>query len=187
MLPTLYTKRLILRPLTLKDVDDFHEYATSSLVGPRAGWEPHKNIHETKQILKNMIDYDYHLQMDLGHYAIVIRENNKMIGMVELYNYIPSFKAELGYSINPIYWGNGYAAEASLKMLEYAFSKLDLKRIEAKTFVDNYQSQRVCEKIGMQKEGIMRKAYLRYDNQIFDEVLYGITDDDFFKLIQNDK
>lgn len=184
MLPTLYTERLILRPLDHKDALDFYSYATSNLVGPRAGWEPHRDLNETKQILKNMIEYK--TTFDLGHFAVVLKSTNKMIGMVELYNYISNFKAVLGYSLNPTYWGHGYIPEACFKVLEYAFCVLHLKRVEAATFVDNYQSQRVCEKIGMTREGVSRKAYLRYDDKIFDEVFYGITDDEFFKILSEE-
>ena len=57
-------------------------------------------------------------------------ENNKMIGTVELHTYTPSFKAELGYTVSPYYWGFGYAVEASKEVIKYGFEELNLKRIE---------------------------------------------------------
>ena len=46
-LPTLYTERLIIRPLAVSDAEDMFEYAKTNLVGPKAGWAPHININET--------------------------------------------------------------------------------------------------------------------------------------------
>ena len=54
-LPTLYTERLIIRPLSVLDADDMFEYAKTPYVGPMAGWPPHISIVETISIIKSMI------------------------------------------------------------------------------------------------------------------------------------
>ena len=177
-LPILYTKRLIIRPLAVSDAEDMFEYAQTNLVGPKAGWAPHININETYTILRNMVLFKP--QYELGNWAIVDRETGKMIGTIELYNYIPGFKAELGYALNPHYWGKGIVTEAGFKVLEFGFNNLELKRIEAGTFLDNYQSQRVCEKLGMTREGVQRNGYIRYDG-----VIFGITVEEYREFIKN--
>lgn len=177
-LPILYTKRLIIRPLAVSDATDMFEYAQTDLVGPKAGWAPHQTIEDTIRILRSMVYFKP--QYKLGNWAIVWRETKKMIGTIELYNYVPNFKAELGYALNPSYWGNGIMTEAGKKVLDYGFNILGLKRIEAGTFVDNIQSQRVCEKLGFTKEGIARNGYIRYDGIIFDKVVYGMTSNEFY-------
>ena len=63
------------------------------------------------------------------------------------------------------------ATEAAKEVISYGFEFLDLKRIEAGTFIDNYQSQKVCEKIGFVKEGVARNGYVRYDGKIFDKLI----------------
>lgn len=173
MLPTLFTNRLVIRPLSVLDADDMFEYAKTPHVGPVAGWAPHSSISETISIIKLMstIKNPY----ELGCWAIVLKENNKMIGTIELYNHIAYFKAELGYSINPAYWQKGYATEAAKEVISYGFEFLNLKRIEAGTFLTNIASQRVCEKLGFIKEGVARNGYVRYDGKIFDKLIYGMT------------
>ena len=99
-LPTLYTERLIIRPLSVLDADDMFEYAKTPHVGPMAGWPPHISIVETISIIKSMITIKS--PYELGNWAIVLKSNNKMIGTIELYNHYYKFKAELGYSINPM-------------------------------------------------------------------------------------
>lgn len=176
-LPILYTKRLILRPLDISDAYDMFDYAKTDLVGPSAGWAPHKSIEETVQILRQLVLFKP--SSDPGNYAIVLRSNQKMIGTIELYGIVADFKAELGYALNPSYWGNGIVAEAGNAVLDFGFNTLNLKRIEAGTFSDNYQSQRVCEKLGFTKEGIARNGYIRYDGKVFDKVVFGITDTEY--------
>lgn len=179
-LPTLYTERLIIRPLSVLDADDMYEYAKTPYVGPMAGWPPHVSLSDTIAVIKSMITIKS--PQEMGNWAIVLKSNNKMIGTIELYNYYPHFKAELGYSINPAYWGNGFATEAAEEVLAYGFEFLDLKRIEAGTFLNNFQSQRVCEKLGFIKEGVARCGYVRYDGKVFDKLIYGMTLDEYYKI-----
>lgn len=179
MLPTMQTRRLVLRNILLSDAADMFEYARTPDVGPVAGWEPHPDINHTLMII-NMFKIAA-TKSGLGVYAICLKENGKMIGTIELFNHYPHFKAELGYALNKDYWGNGYVAEAGRAILKWGFEELHLKRIEVNLFVDNYQSERVCQKLGMHYEGIKKKGYLRYDGKIFDEKVYRITDDEYFR------
>ena len=55
LLPILKTKRLILRNISLSDVDDMYEYSKSKLVGPTAGWRPHCSESETKSVIANFL------------------------------------------------------------------------------------------------------------------------------------
>ncbi len=179
-LPVLCTKRLIVRPLSVLDADDMYEYAKTSMVGPMAGWPPHSSIADTISVIKTMT-----APYGLGVWAIVLKETGKMIGTIELYNHIVHFKAELGYSLNPSYWGHGYATEAAKEVIAFGFEYLELKRIEVGTFIDNYQSQRVCEKLGFIKEGIARSGYVRYDGKVFDKMMFGMTDKEYREMYKS--
>lgn len=178
-LPVLTTERLVIRNITLNDCEDMFEYAQTDLVGPTAGWRPHRTIHDTRIVISNFLNIQNN--GELGVWAIVLKKTGKMIGTIELYNYVYRFMAELGYSLNPEYWGNGYVVEAGRAVLDYAFNVLRIRRLEAGTFSTNYQSIRVCEKLGLQKEGILRNCYLRYDGIIFDKVVYSMTDIDYYQ------
>lgn len=179
-LPILYTENLIIRPISMDDAADMFEYAKTPYVGPTAGWAPHVSIQETQMIIATM--QQIKTPYELGVWAVVLKSNNKMIGTIELYNHFHHFKAELGYSINPAYWGHGYATEAGKAVIAYGFEILDLKRIEVGTFVDNFQSQRVCEKLGFIKEGVARSGYVRYDGKIFDKMVFGMTYPEYLKI-----
>lgn len=182
-LPTLYTKRLMLRDISVLDAQDMFEYAQNPGVGPQAGWAPHQSINETIGVIGMFIESKK--RGAPGVFAIILRENGKMIGTIELYNYQAGFKAELGYALNNNYWGRSIVPEATVAVLDWGFNTLGLRRIEAAAFVSNRQSQRVCEKCGFRYEGVARNGYLRYDGQLFDKVMYGITDTEYLALKEN--
>ncbi|CCY08154.1 gCN5-related N-acetyltransferase [Coprobacillus sp. CAG:698] len=179
-LPILETQRLILREICEKDAKDMNEYAKIPYVGPEAGWEPHTTLSYTKNVIRMFNRKKYYGQ--LGVFAIILRENNKMIGTVELHTYTPSFKAELGYTVSPYYWGFGYAVEASKEVIKYGFEELNLKRIECMCFPENAQSKRVCEKLLFPYEGVRRKGYQLYNGRISDLISFAMTDDDYYKI-----
>lgn len=187
-LPVIETKRLILREIELNDCFDMFEYANLNDFGPMAGWQPHRTVGETRQIIQLFLDKVKYGQ--LGTFAVILKEENKMIGTLELHTYIRGFKAELGYSINPKYQGFGYATEASIEAIIWGFEELGLSRIECTTYTYNRPSQRVCEKLHFTYEGVRKKGYQLYDGSLHDLKCYAITDDEYFsnsyqKLIYN--
>ena len=181
-LPVIETKNLILRQIEDSDALDMLEYAHLDYVGPMAGWEPHANISHTKLVIKN-----FNRKSELGYlgvFAIVLKDSKKMIGTIELHTYVENFKAELGYTISPAYWGHGYAVEASIEVLKWGFNTLKLKRIECTCFTTNHNSIRVCEKLHFPFEGVRRKGYRLYNGLIGDLACYAMTDDDFKKITE---
>jgi ribosomal-protein-alanine N-acetyltransferase len=64
---------------------------------------------------------------------------------------------ELGYCLSNQYWGRGIIVEAANAMIDAAVRTLDIHRIEAECEIDNFKSERVMQKLGMEQEGVMRK------------------------------
>lgn len=182
-LPLIETPRLILREIDYSDVYDMFEYARLPEVGPNAGWHPHTSVKDTKDAIDFFISKKRYGQP--GVFAITLKDNFKMIGTVELHSYTKNHKAELGYTINPRYWGKGYAVEASKYVIAWGFEELGLKRIECNAFSTNKQSSRVCEKLGLTYEGLRRKGYMLYDGSIHDLECYSITDDEYYQRKAN--
>lgn len=189
-MPVIETKRLILREIQLNDCVDMFEYAQLPDFGPLAGWQSHRSVAETRSIIQLFIDKKKYGQ--LGTFAVILKEENKMIGTLELHTYFRGFKAELGYSINPRYQGKGYATEAAIEAIIWGFEDLGLARIECATYTHNISSQKVCEKLHFTYEGIRKKGYQLYDGSLHDIKCYGITEDEYFsnyyqKIIYNIK
>lgn len=83
--------------------------------------------------------------------------------------------AELGYWITPDEHGNGYATEAADLCLTHAFDQLGLHKVWARTVSDNEGSKRVLEKLGFQKEGVLREQWRGLDRYV-DEYRYGLLE-----------
>lgn len=74
--------------------------------------------------------------------------------------------------------GKGIAKKASLLMLEYAFSTLDLNKLYLYTEAKNLSAQILFEKLGFSKEGLLKEDLI-YNNRKVDRYFYGITKQDF--------
>ena len=143
----LKTERLVLRPWTEDDLNDFFKYASVDGVGQMAGWLPHRDIDESRAILQKFID-------DKKTFALEF--DGKVIGSlgIELYNEreLPEFKEkrgrEIGYVLSKDYWGRGLMPEAVREVIRYLFEVVKLDFIACGHFVDNVQSMRVQEKCG---------------------------------------
>lgn len=144
---TLTTKRLILRPWKISDMDDFFEYASVDGVGQMAGWIPHRNIEESKEVLEEFIR---------GKKTFVLVYKEKVIGSLgiekyneEQYTELRELRGrELGYVLSKNYWGKGFMPEAVKAVLTYLFDTVGLDFVLAAHFKQNNQSKRVIEKCG---------------------------------------
>lgn len=162
----LETDRLMLRPITLDDAEDLFEYA-SDPENTKHTFPTHKSIEETEWVISNLF-----MSSPLGNFAIELKENGKMIGTCDLRVNESEKSAELAYAINKKYWGNGYAPEAAKRLLELAFQDLKIERLWAKFSSENPASGRVMEKIGMEKEGILRHTK-NLCGDFVDQVIYS--------------
>jgi ribosomal-protein-alanine N-acetyltransferase len=85
-------------------------------------------------------------------------------------------RAEIGYAISRRYWGQGLAVEAAQAMIAFGFRQMDLVRIEATCLPENMPSQRVMQKLGMQREGVLR-SYEVWRGEPKDLVMYALVRD----------
>jgi RimJ/RimL family protein N-acetyltransferase len=109
--------------------------------------------------------------------GIVVRESDALCGGVGLRIESDHRRAELGYWIGVPYWGKGYATEAARAMVQYGFETLQLHRIFATHFANNFASARVLRKIGMHHEGSQRGHILKW-GEFLDIEMYGMVASD---------
>lgn len=147
---TLETERLYLRTFQKTDLMDLYDYASVDGVGECAGWQHHTDINVTSQILDEFVNNE-------DNFAIVYKENGKVIGSVgiikytqELIGYENLSIKEIGYVLSKAYWGNGLMTEAVKKVIKFAFSSLNIDMLICGHFSTNARSQRVIEKCGFQ-------------------------------------
>lgn len=148
----LETPRLYIRPWRITDLDDFYEYASVDGVGQMAGWKPHENKEESRNILNLFVE-------EKKTFALELKENGKVIGSLGIEEYSEDkFKGifeqkkgrELGYVLSKAYWGKGLMPEAVNRVISYCFDQLSLDFLTIGHFIWNEQSRRVIEKCGFQ-------------------------------------
>nr|WP_276614167.1 GNAT family protein [Paenibacillus favisporus] len=71
------------------------------------------------------------------------------------------------------YQGNGFAYEATMLLLEFAFEKLEAHKVVGMCNCNNLQSAKLMEKLGMRREGTFREE-LMWNNQWHDQYFYSI-------------
>lgn len=178
-IPPLETERLILRGMRVSDKENMYEYASNENVTKYLTWDTHPSPEYTKQYLEFIMS-KYRIG-DFYDWAVIWKENSKMIGTcgfsrLDCRNNV----GEVGYVLNPEYWGKEIAPEAVKKIIEFGFSNLMLNRIEARYMVGNQRSRRVMEKCGMTYEGVERES-LYVKNKYVDVGLCAILRKEYLK------
>ncbi len=156
-LPILETERLILRKVTIEDIQDMYLYGSDEEVSKYVTWNTHETISDTKGFVEFVLNKYENKQV--SPWGIECKENGKFIGTIEFVWWQPNNKtAEIGYVISKDYWGKGLTSEVAKEIIKFGFEKMNLVRIQARCDVENIGSARVMEKAGMSFEGIIRKG-----------------------------
>lgn len=160
------TPRLRLRQFTLNDLDDLSRlYSNPDLM--RYIGKGIKTKNETETALSSILR---HYQHGFGMWAVISKDNDKLIGRCGLCFLDNTPEVELGYLLDQPYWRKGLATEASHASLKYGFEVVKLDRIVAIAQPKNLASRRVMEKVGMKYE----KAAYFYNKDV---VYYAISRD----------
>jgi [ribosomal protein S5]-alanine N-acetyltransferase len=174
------TPRLLLRPYTLEDFDDYHQLNSD----PRLlTYELHLPFHkdETKRNLLYWMQMarDNNTQFGTHEMGIELRAEQRIIGLFSAsYCDVGSLVLVIGLRINFDYHGQGFATEALKAVIKEAFSNTDIHRIFGTTDARNQACIKVFEKAGMQQEGYLRKSIRLPDDTYSDEVIYAILKED---------
>ena len=143
----LETDRLILRRWAETDAESLYEYAKDPAIGPIAGWPPHKNITESLDAIKHVLNGPQ-------CYAICEKGSSRAIGSIELKlkghtdMTEKEDECELGYWLGKPFWGKGYMPEAARELLRYGFETLGMTTVWCGYYDGNNNSKRVQDKLG---------------------------------------
>lgn len=145
--PELFTQRLHLRQLNEKDAPTIFFLRSNEIVNKFIKRARVKHMDEAYAFIQKM-----NKVTDEGtgnDWAITLKENSVMIGRVCLWNFSEDRTiAEIGYEMDPAYQGNGFMNEAIRSVIDYAFNKISLKKIEAYTDGANAGSVKLLERLG---------------------------------------
>lgn len=153
-MPELQTQRLLLRHLTAGDVDDLFSMDGDARVMRFLGnGLPPRSRAECEAGLARSSER-YREQPGFGLLHASTRDDGRFVGACGLFRVPGAEDIEIAYRLPFACWGHGYATEMARAVLARGFATLGLARVVGLTWPENLASQRVLEKIGMQREGI---------------------------------
>ncbi len=148
------TDRLQLRLPVMEDGGAiFEQYAQDAEVTKYLTWRPHQRIESVYAFVGLCLRARQ--EGKSFQWVIVRKEDNQLVGMLGCR--IEKRRLELGYVLARAYWGNGYMTEAVQTLVKWALQQDEIYRVWAVCDIENKASARVMEKVGMQREGILRR------------------------------
>ena len=107
-------------------------------------------------------------------YRLAIAVDGDVVGGIGMGLNSYDYRGTLGYWIARDARGRGICTRALRVLARHGLEELELQRLELITDPDNRASQRVAEKVGFQREGVLR-AHLRHpDGRIRDSVMFSL-------------
>lgn len=155
------TKRLILRKMTLDDLDDLLLIFSDPKVMESFKAVPFDREKMRKWVQRNL---DHQDRYGYGIFSVTLKENGELVGALGLHHVEAdgSPEVELGYDFRSAYWNLGLATEAAIAVRDYAFGQLGLTRLISLIRVHNRASMRVAEKMGMKREKEWTRGDVKY-------------------------
>lgn len=173
------TPRLLIRPVTMRDLDDFHRIITSpgvpegTLSFPRSvdmEWARNRLEEGIGKMREGLCIYMHaHPREPVDHPGAV--------GNIGL-DFIPQHnRAVMGYMLDETCRGQGYATEMLAAVVDYAFDTLALHRVCATPFTWNEASSKLLARVGFTCEGQPRQHYYK-EGEYIDAEDWGILASD---------
>lgn len=166
--------QITIKLLSLEDGDKLFEFECENRAYfEKIGFSRSESYYDRTLFQGILEDLVLEQQKDIHYMYLVLNENNKVIGRVNLTEIIrsPLNKAELGYRIGEHYQNQGYATLATTLVIKEAAKVHHLHRLEAGTSPDNIGSQMVLQKSGFQYVGKYHQ-YIQIGNEWLDSLLY---------------
>jgi RimJ/RimL family protein N-acetyltransferase len=138
-----------------------------------------RTTEEARAFLQRQIDAQHEQPRITFQLAITLRSDGKLIGNAGVRLPRPGATGgDIGCELDPEYWGQGYATEATRAMMAFGFEQLGLHRLHADTIAGNSAARRTLEKLGMTREGVLRQTTLLAGGWA-DTLVYGMLEDEW--------
>ena len=169
--PIIDTERLRLRPMCAGDIPALKEWLPDPAIYTYWGKGPSKAEKNPELLFEKE-----EKPTKSFHLGIAQKDTDRMIGDIWVYLIENDRMASAAIRISPSCQGQGFGTEALAAMTKFCFSNTELKRLWTEVDVRNTASQRMLEKCGYTREGLIRQG--KMVNTWCDYYIYGILADD---------
>ena len=148
------TARLAARPAAVADAPVIHQlYATDPAVAKYMTWRPHRNLDETLEFLRRC--ERVWAEGSAYPWTLWTKDDGEFAGLIEIR--VNASSVDLGYALSRRRWRQGLMSEAVTSVIEWALAQPPIYRVWATCDIENVASARVLERVGMQREGVLRR------------------------------
>lgn len=170
--PEITTKKLLLRQITEKDVNEIFFLRSDERVMRYIDKARAETLDDAYEFIRKIADLEE--RTDAVTWAICPKGDSKLIGTILFWNIKKEhFRAEVGYVLHPDYWGKGIMQEAITAVIDYGFKVMKLHSIEANVNPGNAASIKLLERNKFIREAYFREDYY-YNGKFLDTAIYSL-------------
>lgn len=172
------TERLLLRDFIKSDWEAVLAYQQDPLYLRYNEWTS-RTADEVRAFVQMFLDHQKQQPRIKFQFAVTLKPTGQLIGNCGVRRDSPEApEGDIGYELDPRFWGKGYATEAARAVVHFGFTQMNLHRITAWCVAENTASAHVLEKLGMRQEGCLRE-HQYFKGRWWDTLLYGILYDEW--------
>jgi ribosomal-protein-serine acetyltransferase len=177
------SRRFLLRPFRRRDADDMTEAVQASQMELNE-WLPWAHLGYAKGDATNYIRDSMKSWREERAYDFAVRrldDPDRHFGNISVWFISRSFKTgEIGYWVRTDETSQGVATEIAARALQIAFEELKMHRVILRIAVGNRASERVAEKLGFFREGILREE-IKVRGEWLDHSVWGLLEHEYKK------
>jgi RimJ/RimL family protein N-acetyltransferase len=180
----LHSERLTLRPAHADDADAtwrFRELDSVNkwLTGCPADLDGYRDLFADPERLATTVVIQLGHEPDAAVIGDFMVRRRDAWAQLDVTDQARDTQAELGWVLDPVHNGQGYATEAVTRLLRYCFNDLGVRRVVANSFLDNDTSWRLMERVGMRREAHAVRESLHRSGKWLDTVAYALLYDEW--------
>ena len=169
----LKTDRLVLREMTLEDVGFYYHHFNNDKVIEGSCFPGPETLEAAKEELERYCVNPFKENRGI-RWGIIMKVDNELIGTCGYYDWSKTVRwAEIGYDLDPTYWGRGIMTEALHVVLKHGFEEMELNRIQAIIDSKNTRSMKLVHRLGFKKEGVLRQRSF-FNGEFRDDVCFSL-------------
>lgn len=162
---------IVLRPWRLEDAPAVVAACDDPAISYWIPWVPSPyTLEDAETYLRGC------LESDDGRWPFAIEDadTSELLGSIDMFLNVERYRGHVGYWVAEPARGRGFCTRALRLVAVWGVESLGLQRLELITDPDNVASQRVAEKVGFRREGLLR-AHLRHpDGRRRDSVMFSL-------------
>ena len=175
----LESERLLLRRFDDRDLLPFLAYLNDPLVARYQTWESYSE-QQARDVIEGQKNLEPGLPGQWFTFALELKETGALVGHIALKTQEDRRQAEIGFTFAREYHGKGLAFEATSRVLDHLFIKLEMHRVIAIADCENQRSVALLNRLGMRQEGHFIQN-IWFKGKWGDEYHYAILREEWLK------